>query len=64
MFSSFADTNIKSETATKTAVKEASNTARHWGAPVNREARSEGGYHWSTYKVRYSDQTFQNVKQE
>ncbi|KAI9881074.1 MAG: hypothetical protein M1830_008232 [Pleopsidium flavum] len=41
----------KFETATTNATNEASGTASKWGAPVNRDDRPAGGYHWSTYKA-------------
>jgi len=39
------------ETAVSTAIKEATDTACKWGAPVNRDNRAAGGVHFSTYKV-------------
>jgi hypothetical protein len=40
----------KFEQVVKAAVDEANDTATKWGAPINRENRAAGGYHWSTYK--------------
>lgn len=37
-------------TAVGAAVDEANNTVARWGAPVNREIKTAGGFYWATYK--------------
>ncbi|KAI9785143.1 MAG: hypothetical protein M1839_000781 [Geoglossum umbratile] len=39
------------EPAVSNATQSASVTCNRWGAPINRENRAEGGYHFQTYKA-------------